>query len=212
MSEELATAILELERDSIEQLVEQRLESEDDPLRVLEECRLGMARVGERFQAGEYYLSELILSAELFERAMTLLDPHLRTRAPGENPGKVVLATMRGDIHDLGKNILASLLRAHGFEVHDLGTNVEVEALIDGVRTVRPDFVGFSSLITASFESTRQATDRLEQEGLRANLKLMLGGGVTSPTVRDYIGADFQSLDAMAGVRYCLRAAKENRS
>jgi methylmalonyl-CoA mutase cobalamin-binding domain/chain len=115
----------------------------------------------------------------------------------------VLLCTMRGDIHDLGKNILATLLRSQAFDVDDLGVNVEPAALVAGVDELRPDIVGFSSLITTSFDSTREAIRLLEERGLRSGLRVMLGGGVTSPEVRDYVGADFQTLDAAAGVDYC---------
>ena len=206
MSGDLSRAIVELDKDAVPRIVERRLASGEDALEILEDCRRGMIRVGARFQEGEYYLSELIISAELFKQAVSLLDPHL-AGARGSSPvGKIVLATMRGDIHDLGKNILATLLRVHAFEVHDLGVNVEPKALLYKVREVRPEFVGFSSLIAASFESMKEAVHLLEDAGLRAGIKILLGGGVTSPALRDHIGADFQTLDAAAGVSFCVEA------
>jgi methanogenic corrinoid protein MtbC1 len=163
-----------------------------------------MAIVGERFQAGDYYLSELLLSAEIFKAAVARIEPHLPT-ARGEQPaGSVVLATMRGDIHDLGKNILATLLRAHAFEVHDLGVNVEPAVLLAKVEEVRPDFVGLSALITTSFQSMKEACQLIDEAGLRGSLELLIGGGVTTPEVMEWVGADFQTLDAASGVAYCV--------
>jgi methylmalonyl-CoA mutase cobalamin-binding domain/chain len=207
MSEELRRAIVELDRGIVPVLVKRRLARGDDPLAILEECRRGMAIVGDRFQDGEYFLAELLLSAEIFKKAVAILDPHLaRARSP-EPTGKVVLATMRGDIHDLGKNIVATLLRVHAFEVHDLGVDVEPSRLVDEVARIEPDFVGFSALITTSFESAKGAVGLLEEAGLRDHVKLMVGGGVTTPELGAYLGADFQTRDASAGVAYCLETA-----
>ena len=206
MVADLTRAILELDRDAVPVLVREKLATGQDPSDILEECRKGMTIVGERFAQGEYFLSELIISAELFKQAVAELEPHLPSISEQTSKGKIVLATMRGDIHDLGKNLLVTLLRARGFEVHDLGVNVEPEKLVATVREIEPDIVGFSSLITASFESTKRAIDELDEMGLRGKLKLMIGGGVTTPQLRDHLGADFQTLDATAGVGYCLEA------
>jgi methanogenic corrinoid protein MtbC1 len=204
MARELCTAIVALARDEVAETVGRRLERGDAPLEILAECREGMAIVGERFQAGDYYLSELLLSAEIFKAAVARIEPHLPTARAEQPAGSVVLATMRGDIHDLGKNILATLLRAHAFEVHDLGVNVEPAALLAKVEEVRPDFVGLSALITTSFQSMKEACQLIDEAGLRGSLELLIGGGVTTPEVMEWVGADFQTLDAASGVAYCV--------
>ena len=204
MSEELSTAIAELARDDVPVMIGRRLESGEDPLAILDECREGMARVGRLFQDGDYYLAELLLSAEIFTTAVAQIEPHLPATAHDRTAGTVVLATMRGDIHDLGKNILATLLRAHAFEVHDLGVNVEPAVLLAKVEEVRPDFVGFSALITTSFQSMKEARQLVDEAGLRGSLELLIGGGVTTPEVMEWVGADFQTLDAASGVAYCV--------
>jgi len=204
VTEDLCTAIVELDADAVPAIVTRRLEAGEDALEILEDCRRGMIVVGERFREGEYFLSELIISAELFKKAAALLDPELAKARSSEVTGKVVLATMKGDIHDLGKNILTTLLRVHAFEVHDLGVDVEPREVIEKVREVEPDFVGFSSLITSSYASTKQAVELLEAEGLRDGLQILLGGGVTTADLKEYVGADFQTLDASAGVAFCL--------
>ena len=104
----------------------------------------------------------------------------------------------------MGKDIVATLLRAQGFEVHDLGVDVLPAVVLDKVKEVNPDFVGFSALITSAFASMKEASELLVESGLREKCKLMVGGGVTTPTVKEHIGADFQTLDAMEGVNYCL--------
>jgi methanogenic corrinoid protein MtbC1 len=208
MSKELAMAIVELKRDKAMELVKSRAEKGEDPLIILAECREGMTIVGDRFQTGEFYLSELILSGEIFKAAMAFLEPYLAKARPPKPLGKVVLATVRGDIHDLGKNILSVLLRAQGFEVHDLGVDVPPVKIVATVKEVQPDFVGFSVLITTAFPAMRETAQMLVEAGLRDKVKLMVGGGVSSPALKDYMGADFQSIDASEGVSYCIQNMK----
>jgi methylmalonyl-CoA mutase cobalamin-binding domain/chain len=203
MSEELTMAIVELEEEKVMAAVRSGLERREDPVQILEACRRGMTIVGERFQTGEYFLAELMLSADIFQRAMAILEPHLAKARPLKPLAKIVLATPKGDIHDLGKNIVATLLRAHGFEVYDLGVDVDPALIVDKVKEKKPQFVGFSALITSAFDSMKEAADMLAEAGLRNQLKLMVGGGVTTPMVREYVGADFQTTDAMEGVVYC---------
>jgi len=206
MSQELALAILELNRDKALNLVKSRSEKGDSPLQILEECRQGMTIVGERFQKGEYFLAELILSAEIFKGAVEILDPYLTATDPQESRGKMVLATLQGDIHDLGKNLFAVLVKAQGFEVHDLGVDVDPALVVEKVKEVKPDFVGFSALITSVFDAMKEAAEMLEEAGLRNQFKLMVGGGIASEMVKDYINADFYTTDAMEGVAYCMKS------
>jgi len=204
MGDELAMALVELKRDDVLETVKEKAERGDDPLGLLEECRRGMTIVGDRFQSGEFYLAEMMLAAEIFKGVVSILNPHMEKVRPPKPVGKVVLATLKGDIHDLGKDIVATLLRARGFEVHDLGVDVLPAAVLDKVKEVNPEFVGFSALITSAFASMKEASELLVESGLREKCRLMVGGGVTTPTVKEHIGADFQTLDAMEGVSYCL--------
>lgn len=212
MSDELSIALVELQRDTVFEIVRQRLACGEEPLRILEACRAGMAVVGERFQAGDYFLAELLLSAEIFKRVAADLEPHLARSRPSAPTGTVVLATMKGDIHDLGKNIFATLLRVQGFVVHDLGVDVPPDRLAASVTQLRPDFVGFSALLTPAFESMKRAADLLAQAGVRDGLQLLIGGGVTTPAVKDYVGADFQSVDATEGVAHCAKVVRERHA
>jgi methylmalonyl-CoA mutase cobalamin-binding domain/chain len=209
MAEDLAMLLVELEREEVPLEVQRRLDAGEDPVRILNECRKGMAIVGDRFQSGEYYLAHMMLAADTFKGAVNILEPHLAKSRPEQPRGKVVLATLRGDIHDLGKNILTTLLRAQGFEVRDLGVDVKPEKVVEAVKEMRPGFLGFSALITSSFAQMKQTTDMLQEAGLREGLKVMVGGGVTTDLTREYIGADFQTLDAMQGVAYCMEHTAE---
>lgn len=211
MSSDLAAAIVELRREEVLAAVSGRAAKGEDPLQILEECRRGMTTVGERFQKGDYFLAELMLSAEIFKEAMTVLRPHLAKSRPTKPLAKIVIATLKGDIHNLGKDIMATLLEAHGFEVHDLGVDVPPSLVLAKVREIKPQFVGFSALITTAFPNMREAAEMMREAGLRQDIKLMIGGGVTTATTKEYVGADFQTTDAMAGVAYCLSEMEGRR-
>ena len=206
MSEELALAIVGLDREKVLNLVESRSKKGESPLQILEECRRGMTIVGERYQKGEFFLLELMLSGEIFKGVMAILEPQLAKTRPPKPLGKIVLATLKGDIHNLGKDLFGSLVKTQGFELYDLGVDVAPALVVDKVKEVKPDFVGFSALITSTFDSMKQASEMLEEAGLRKRFKLMVGGGITTPMVKDYIGADFQTRDAMEGVAYCMKS------
>ena len=207
MTEGLSELILNLKRDAVLEIVERRLGAAEDPLRVLDDCRRGMTLVGEHFQAGDIFLAELLLSAEIFKEVAAVIEPRLPRAKPGEARGRVLIGTLRGDIHEQGKNIVVTLLKAHGFEVCDLGVDVPPSAVVQKAREYQPDVVGFSALITTAFQSMKEAVALLQEAGLRDRVKVMIGGGVTTEKVRDYVGADFQTTDAMKGVSYCLKIA-----
>ena len=212
MLENLSMGFIELKRDEVFSTVVERLDRAEDPIQVLEDARLAMVEVGNKFKEGELFLSEMLLAAEIFKEVMSILKPRLLSSRPLQPRGVVVLATPKGDIHDLGKNIFATLLDGQGFKVHDLGVDVDSELIISTIRDVRPDFLGFSALITTAFASMKEVAGLLEKESLRKTLLLMVGGGVTTPMLKDHIGADFQTTDAIEGVSYCLNAMAEKYS
>jgi dimethylamine corrinoid protein len=206
---DLSTGFVELKRDEVLATVKTRVARGDDSFEILEDARRAMTAVGYKFKEGEMFLAEMLLAAEIFKEIVAILKPLLVLARPPESRGTIVLATPQGDIHDLGKNIFATLLDGQGFRVYDLGVDVDPSLVIETIREVKPDFVGFSALITTAFASMKHVTDILEKEALRDNFKLMVGGGVTTPMLKDHIGADFQSTDAMEGVTYCLKIMEE---
>jgi len=135
-----------------------------------------MTLVGERFQEGDFFLAELILSAEIFKEVTAVIEPRLSRAESAQTKGRVLIGTLQGDIHELGKNILITMLRANGFEVHDLGVDVPPSAVVDKVRGFRPHVVGFSALITTAFPSMKEAVALLQEAGLRDSVKVMIGG------------------------------------
>ena len=205
MTEGLSDLFLTLKRDAVVEIVERRLGAGEDPLRILDDCRRGMTLVGEQFQKGDFFLAELILSGEIFKEVAAIIETHLSQAKAAETKGRVLIGTLQGDIHELGKNILITMLRVHGFEVHDLGVDVPPSAVVEKVKEFKPHVVGFSALITTAFLSMKEAVALLQEAGLRDQVKVMIGGGVTTAGVRDYVGADFQTTDAIEGVSYCLK-------
>ena len=163
MEPDLISALVDLRREEVLSMVGGMAERGDDPLQILKDCRKAMTNVGERYQRGEYWLAELILSGEILKEVGQLLEPHLAAVRPEEPLGTVVLATLKGDIHDLGKNLFKTLLSAQGFVVRDLGVDVDSALVVEAVRGHQPDFVGFSALMTPAFQSMKQAADLLER-------------------------------------------------
>ncbi len=209
MSSSLTKNLIELERDKVLAEVEERLSQGEDPMKIFNECKQGMEIVGKRYTANEYFLAELMLSGDLFRESVELIEPFLGKKDLEEDfKGKIVLATIQGDIHDLGKNILATLLKLEGFKVYDLGVDVSPDIVVEKVKEIQPDFLGFSSLLTVTFDPMKKIIDKLKESGLRDKLKIMVGGGITTSLVKDYIGADFQTIDAVQGVQYCLEIIK----
>ncbi|MFX1452806.1 MAG: B12-binding domain-containing protein [Promethearchaeota archaeon] len=211
MSINLINNLIELEHDKVLEEIAIRLKQGEQPLKLIEECNQAMIEIGERYKRQEYFLAELMLSGELFKEAMELIDPYLgEKRVDDDFKGKIVLATIQGDIHDLGKNILATLLKLEGFKLYDLGVDVNPDIIVEKVKEIQPDFLGFSALLTVTFDPMKLVVDKLREEGVRDHLKVMVGGGITTSLVKDYIGADFQTIDAMEGVSYCLKEIKQS--
>jgi len=209
MTSTISENIVELNEDEVLNEVEIRLKQGEDPIKIIDDCREGLIIVGEKYKKKEFFLAELILSGEIFKAAMKLINPYLSGDSQKDIKGKILLATIQGDIHDLGKNIFSTLLKINGFQVYDLGVDVNPEIILDKIREIRPDFIGFSALLTITFDPMKYVIDTLKKENLRNQVKILVGGGVTTSMVKEYIGADFQTIDAMEGLNYCLKNVKE---
>ena len=161
----------------------------------------GMQDVGEQFARGQMFLPDMMASAEAMRAAMAVLDPELKKQgAERPNAGIVVLGTTKGDIHEIGKTLVATLLTAHGFQVHDLGVDVSGEKFAAKAREVDADIVGVSALLTTTMRNQKTVIEALEKSGLRAQLKVMVGGAPVTRRWADEIGADGYAKDAMSAV------------
>jgi 5-methyltetrahydrofolate--homocysteine methyltransferase len=183
------------------------LEDGKDPLRVLELCRNAMDIVGKRFEEGEYFLPELVLAGEMLETIGAIAKPLIKN-APGEEArklGKVLIGTVQGDLHDIGKNIVCFMLDINGFEVRDIGIDVPVQTFIDEIGTYKPDVVGLSGFLTLAFDSMKETIAAIDGAGQRDGMKIMIGGGQIDETVRAYTGADAFGINAVEAVNLCKR-------
>lgn len=202
---ELVNAIADLEMAKAPEIVQQKLDAGEDPMDILAECRQGMDVVGERYKSGKYFLSELIVSGEMFKQAMALLEPRMATGADDEDAPVIVLGTVKGDIHNLGKDIVAVLLKGAGFVVHDLGIDVPPQRFVDKIKETGATILGMSGLLTPSFDSMKATVDALSEAGLRENIKVVIGGGVITEQVRRHCGADAFTTDGLEGVEICKK-------
>ena len=181
------------------------LEEGANPLRVLELCRNAMDIVGKRFEKGEYFLPELVLAGEMLENIGAIAKPLIK-QAPGEAPkklAKVLIGTVHGDLHDIGKNIVTFMLDINGFEVKDIGIDVPVKTFVDEISQFQPDVVGLSGFLTLAFDSMKETIEAIQDAGMRDKLKIMIGGGQVDETVRNYTGADAFGTNAIDAVSLC---------
>jgi dimethylamine corrinoid protein len=195
----LAQAVGDLEEDKAAVLVEDKLAKGEAALSILEELQAGMSIVGERFEAGEYFLSELIYAADIFKKAGAPLQEELKASAP-KTYGTLVLGTVKNDIHDFGKDIVATVMSSNGLTVIDLGVNVEPQAFVEAIRESGATLVGMSCLLTTVFEDMKAAIAALKAAGLRDQVTVLVGGGPVDQATADYVGADFYCKTAQDGV------------
>ncbi|QSX09374.1 cobalamin-dependent protein [Alkalibacter rhizosphaerae] len=167
---------------------------------VIQACQEGMAIVGDRFERGDYFVGDLIFAGELMTESMDLLKPIIK-KSKREKIGVMVIGTVQGDLHDIGKNIYRGMAEAVGFEVHDIGIDQRPEAFVEKVREVRPDVLGMSGVLTLALEAMKQTVDALIEEGLRDDLKIIIGGNPVTKDACEYIGADAFTTNATEGVR-----------
>jgi len=209
--EALSSAVAELDDKRALDLVEQALGEGANPVEVVRVVQEGMRRVGHRYEQKEIYLSGLIMAGEIFRTVMELVRPELEAEYVGETAGKVLLGTVAGDIHDIGKNMAALAFRMFGFSVRDLGVNIPPEEFLQAARESRPDVVGMSGLLTAAFASMRETVTLFREHATefeRFPLLVVGGGTIDEPTAR-YIGADLWTNDAMEGVKLCQQALEK---
>ena len=196
-------SVVNLDIDGVAGQVSAALKAGADPRAVLNSgLSAGMRVVGERFQSGEYFLIELLLAGEVMKAGLVPLEP-LLTNTDIRSKGTVVLATVKGDIHDLGKNLVGMMLRASGFEVIDLGSDVAPQRIVDAVRSNGAKIVGLSMLLTPMIISLRSTIEEITRAGLRQQVKIIIGGACTTPGLAKEMGCDGHGEDAMAAVNLC---------
>jgi methanogenic corrinoid protein MtbC1 len=206
----LREAIVEMQEEEALALAKAFVAAGGQPEEVLEICRQALEMVGNRFEKGEYFLPELVLAGEMLREISEIIKPLLAAKAggPAKSAGTVVIATVHGDLHDIGKNIVCFMLEVNGYKVVDLGIDVPVDKIVDTVRESHPLVLGLSGFLTLAFDSMKETIDALAQTGLRDKLKIMIGGGQIDDAVRAYTGADAFGRNAMAAVTLCRQWIK----
>jgi len=201
MSKALIDAIADMREQDALKITDEILASGADPLEVLDACREAMAVVGQRYEEGSYYLPELLLAGEMLGQISDKVKPHLQAQPSAQKKlGRVVVGTVEGDIHDIGKNIVTFMLDANGFEVRDLGVNVPPQEFVKAIRDFRPQVVGLSGFLTLAFDAMKETVEAIKAAGLRDKVKIMIGGGQVNDKIQEYAGADAYGRDAVAGV------------
>ncbi len=202
----LYLALIDLDEELTLKLAREALErGETAPRMILNTCQQALRMVGERYERKEYYLAALVMAGELFNEVLEVVQPLQEPSEPDGSSGTIVLGTVSGDIHDIGKNVFGTALRSYAFNVIDLGVDVSKERFLVEVRRSRPDVVCLSGLIMAAFESMKTTTKliRLHSADLGYRPPVVLGGGTMDSDICDFVGADSWSTDAMEGVRIC---------
>jgi len=205
--DKIVEAIIELDEQAALELADGMIKSGTESVEILERCRQGMSLVGEKFESGDFFLSEMIMAAEIFNQIMNIVRPHLKS-ALSEPRGKVVIGTVEGDVHDIGKNIAIALLKAEGFDIVDLGVDVPPATFVEAIREHEPDIVGMSSLLTVALETTKQTIDAITEAGLRDKVRIIVGGGRIDSHATEYIKPDASTDNAARGVRMCIGLMK----
>ena len=202
---QLVHLLANLEEEAVLKIVNERIQAGEDLMQILEECNEGMQIVGKRYEEEQYYIAGLIMSGEIFREVVEMIQPLLVKNTNRKSSGHILVGTVSGDIHDIGKNMLGMLLTCYGFTVTDLGVDVAPAEFAAKAVESRPDIVGLSGLITASFETMKETVSLLRQEAAKNKLSfpILIGGGMIDDQVCQYVGADYWLKDAMAGVRLC---------
>jgi 5-methyltetrahydrofolate--homocysteine methyltransferase len=202
--EALKEDVVNLEIEGIKNTTEEALKAGINPVSmIIEGLASGIDIIGEKFEKGECYLSDLVLATEVVKDAMGIIQPYIKG-GELESKGKVILATVKGDNHDIGKSLVATLLRVSGFDVIDLGIDVPTEKIIEAVRIHTPNILGLSALLTVTMPEIGKVINGLEDSGLRNEVKLIIGGSPITKEFAEKIGADHNAIDAVEGVNKCI--------
>ncbi len=202
MKDKLIELVADVAEEEAVAIARQMLEAGEDPQSVLDACREAMTIVGQRYEAKDYFLPHLIMAGEILKEIGDIVRPRLQGREARVQPlAKIIIGTVAGDIHDIGKDIVAFMLDVHNFEVHDLGVNVSADRFVEKIVEVRPQIVGLSGFLTLAFDQMRSTVEAIEAAGLRNSIRIMIGGAPMDERVARYVGADAYGPDAAAAVR-----------
>jgi len=200
MADDLVKILADLKEKEVLKIVEDRLSANEDPLKILDDARSGMEIVGKRFADGEYFIPDLVYSGEILKAVTDLVKPKLTGASEVKRMGKVIIGTVAGDIHDIGKDIVVFMLDVNGFEVDDLGVDVPVEKFVEKIKESGAPVVGLSGFLTLAYDSMKDTIEAIKAAGLRNKVNIMIGGGLIDEAIKKYTGADAYGRDALDAV------------
>ena len=201
MAGKLVKLLADLKEKEALEYVEGALGKGTEPEVLLQEAKDGMSLVGERFADERYFIPDLIFSGEILKGIVKILEPHLKKGEEGKKGGKVIIGTVAGDIHDIGKDLVVFMLDVNGFDVYDLGIDVPVERFVEKIKETGSKVVGLSGFLTLAFNSMKDTVEAIKAAGLRDEVKIMIGGGQIDDQVKSFTGADAYGRDAMEAVK-----------
>jgi methanogenic corrinoid protein MtbC1 len=200
MAKDLVKTLADLKEKEALEIVQNRLNAGDAPLRILDDARRAVEIVGKRFADGQYFIPELVYSGEILKAITDMVKPKIVKEGEVKRVGKVVMGTVAGDIHDIGKDIVVFMLDVNGFEVFDLGIDVPAQKFVDKIKETNSKVVGLSGFLTLAFDSMKETVEAIKKAGLRDKVKIMIGGGQIDDQVKGFAGADAYGKDAMEAV------------
>ena len=198
---DLVKTLADLKEKEAIKIVEDRLKAGEDPLKILDDARKAVEIVGKRFSDCEYFIPDLVYAGEILKSITDMVKPKITKAAATKRVGKVIVGTVAGDIHDIGKDIVVFMLDVNGFEVTDLGIDVPVQKFVDAIKNTGSKVVGLSGFLTLAFQSMKDTVDAIKKAGLRDKVKIMIGGGQIDEQVKTFTGADAYGKDAMEAVK-----------
>lgn len=202
--------IVELNEENVLELLKKRLQNNDDPLNVMDDVKKSMKIIGDKFSKKEYFLPELIMSGEILRQIFEELGPRLKeVQSSEKKKGKVLLGTVAGDIHDIGKDVVKFMLDVNGFDVLDLGVDVSAEKFLESLKEYKPKVLALSGFLTLAYDSMKEIIDKLKDAGLRENVNIMIGGGTVDERIVKYVGADAYGQSAVDAVDIATKWMEE---
>jgi len=203
VNQQLINLMADMQEEETIELVKKLVGQGTDPNTILDDARAAMEIVGQRFEKCEYFIPDLMMAGEILKGISEIVKPLLKADSASAKKGKVLVGTVAGDIHDIGKDIVTFMLDVNGYDVMDIGIDVPVDIFVRKIEDFRPQVVGLSGFLTLAFDSMKKTVEALENAGLRDGLKIMIGGGQMDEEVRKYVKADAYGKDAVAAVSLC---------
>jgi len=203
MNETLINLMADLQEEETLSMVNTLIKEGGNPMDILSDARSAMEIVGKRFETSEYFIPDLMMAGEILKGISDIVKPLIQGDDASAKKGKVLIGTVAGDIHDIGKDIVTFMLDVSGYDVLDIGIDVPIQVFVQKIQEFQPSVVGLSGFLTLAFDSMKKTVEALEKAGLRDNLKIMIGGGQMDDEVRKYVRADAYGKDAVAAVNLC---------